>query len=98
MKKERCYKWHTQNKIEWENIKLVGNVIILTDSVIHVEPVFGSPLIVHLVVPRLGNNPAIISANFEFDGCYKEELVERGTKNQEKKSFAERSHFLGALA
>lgn len=71
--------------------------MLLTNSVIDLEPVLRSPLIVHLVVPRLWKNPAPIAANFKFSGCYKEEMVERGTKNHEKKSFAgeheERGHF-----
>jgi hypothetical protein len=72
---------------------LLSNIVILTDSVIHVEPVFGSPLVVHLVGLRLGNNPAMIATNFEFSGCEKEELVERERKNDEDAGeHEERSH------
>lgn len=71
--------------------------MILTNSVINDEPVFGSPLVVHLVVLRLGNNPAMVATNFVFSGCDKEELVERERKNYEEKKFTgnhkERSHF-----
>jgi hypothetical protein len=67
--------------------------VILTDGVINVEPIFGSPLVVHLVGLRLGDNPAMIAANFEFSGCDKEELVERERKNDEDAGeHEERSH------
>jgi hypothetical protein len=63
--------------------------VILTDSVINLKPVRGSPLVVHLaVVLRLGNNPATIAADFEFSGRGKEELVEREKENREEKKFA----------
>lgn len=61
MKKEKCYKCHTKQDSK-------RKVVILTNSVIDLEPVLRSPLIVHLVVPRLGKNPATIAANFEFSG------------------------------
>lgn len=73
--------------------------MVLTDTVINVEPVFGSPLVVHFVVLRLGNNPALITADFEFSACHKAELVGRETKNHEEKFAAEveaeGSHFFG---
>lgn len=82
------------------------DIVILTDSVINLKPVLGSPLVVHLaVVLSLGNNPTMIAADFEFSGRGKEGLVEREREDREEKKFVggyqERSHFWtfrGALA